>query len=137
MFDPDVASDNDLCRGINMPLHFPNADRFNNCDEIPRGEALDQSFGVGLSVRQSREQRTCGLIGWHDVSLFETYLADLLMIHEVDRLLAVLKAQEVMMVTWAHAIPQATDTAKDAAFRHLLMRKRRRSKAFETRPEMP
>ncbi len=55
MLDADVTSDNDLCRGINMPLHFPNADRFNNCDEIPGSEALDQCFGVGLSVRQARE----------------------------------------------------------------------------------
>lgn len=88
-------------------------------------------------MRQSREQRTFCLIGWHDVNLFETYVADLLMIHEVDRLLAVLEGQGVMMVTWIHAIPQATDMAKDAAFRHLLTRKRRRSMAFETRPEMP
>jgi hypothetical protein len=58
------------------------------------------------------------------------------MVHEVDRLLAVLEGQGVIMVTWTHATPQAPDTAKDAAFRHLLMRKRRRPKAFETRPGM-
>ena len=81
MFDPDVASDNDLCRGVNVSLHFPNADRFNDCNEIPRGETLDQCSGVGLSVRQASEQRACCLIGGHDVDLFEAYLADLLMIH--------------------------------------------------------
>ena len=75
------------------------------------------------------------LIGGHDVDLFETYFADLLMIHEVDRLLAVLEGQGVMMVTWTHAIPQATDMAKDAAFRHLLTRERDRPMAFGARQE--
>ncbi|CAN5660451.1 hypothetical protein BH11PSE8_BH11PSE8_24450 [soil metagenome] len=39
------------------------------------------------------------------------------------------------MFTCTHAMPQGTDTAKDAAFRHLLTRERDGQMAFGTRQE--
>lgn len=77
----DGSTDHHFCRGIDVLLHLANANGFDHCHQVSRGQTFDQSLRIPASVRKPREKRLRRLVRWHCVGLFKEYLADALVVH--------------------------------------------------------
>ncbi|MDO8776257.1 MAG: hypothetical protein Q7K57_47620, partial [Burkholderiaceae bacterium] len=56
MRDVDGSADNHLDSRIYLPLHLPDANRFDDRYQVPGGKALNECFSVVPAMRKSREQ---------------------------------------------------------------------------------
>ena len=86
VFQVNAAAHDNLSFVVNVPLHFLDADRFDDGYEISRSDALNERLSVTTPMRQLREQRAGGLMRRNDIDLVEGDLADALMVHGSGRL---------------------------------------------------
>jgi hypothetical protein len=77
----DGSTDHHFCGGIDVLLHLANANGFDHCHQVSRGQTFDQSLRIPASVRKPREKRLRRVVRWHCVGLFKEYLADCLVVH--------------------------------------------------------
>ncbi|MDH6169995.1 hypothetical protein M2282_005165 [Variovorax boronicumulans] len=84
MVDANGSTDHHFCGGIDVLLHLANANGFDHCHQVSRGQAFDQSPRIPASVRKPRKKRLRRLVRWHGVGLFKEYLADALVVHGVS-----------------------------------------------------